>query len=1292
MYFITFFILDALAEILYSIPNQNNYLSPANEQECQNIVLMENQNFYLELDKEANIFYRFSNDFQELFSDKWNLTFIEFVSQVEFAPDYFSILQSEYLLFDDGMCFCSLLQNQRNLDYSIYCKDVMVQKYIGYQVQFSEIQEFSFLILYQDGLKCNSFVFLNQLFYLLCIIEDQMQIITFDLEGNRYQQNYTISSQQCEVKYQIIQRFSLLIAFYKCVNWEIMIYDHKLQDLIRITDQEIYLKAQSDSNKYLQDIFICQDNLFLIFDHEYFQLRILSFQSPINSIDSTIHIEKIKNLQFMLLSSCTLENKIISEYTIHSTLIDFELINLKSIMKLGRYLTFLIYSDHLIVRLTKEITQQIHIEINQFCYIQQKLNYFVIVDKQNKVNLFEINLFQNYFIYQSNIKYVGFYKIEDQIVKLIKCFVINQYQHQEDKLKTSIENLKNYNYMIQIDDNFDNIEIEKSHFFLNPNQKFHFNFPNIFYQRIEHTKNNQICNINRQQLKHASKFLIFKINLQNYLMFNRNELLVIYHCNSQDFSYFNLKIDLNLIKIFYIQNVQLALVQETEGRIITFLLYQKLYDSIPYQMQQFKEQIRVSLLYRNYLIILLQNSNQLFFQYLKENTFINQSHYNPHYFNNNTDFQEKIKNTIKILNFYNIFILQYESHLIVQVEQFVFQTINLKMVLLGGFQKRSQPLQIILIGMNQEMNRIDKYLITKENYYKISTFYFQDYIPIQPLEYQFHENNLIITTKTQNQDLFHIMIFFIDQKNNLEYYEIISTPYKYFYAISDFLYYYNTNQELIEYNIKYFTLDYCLQDFNQIIYNLQFQIDIINPYSQIDNSNYSEQLNLFVINYKENLQLINKSNPKIMLNNNQAIINPNKFVHGIFYEFYLQNTTSFILQSPFKVVSQKKCLDLYNNLCVIQFDPQFIVQDITKNVEQNQTFSIRITEDFKIHGCNEGIIITQQIDIENIKIQYFKKDIEIFILIKGKLKETQIKQQILIVQTSEFIYYYFINEEITFIYSCAFNLITQYHNLFHQIDTDKICQTLFEFNEIQILCSQIQQGVKLSIQNYTIPIQDIYDSINLGHPYFQNDAKIKILSLISTLQNVLDLKIVINYIRQQQRYGQILQFHVQITLQNQEYQIILTNLIRLPKFNLNCLLQLLQDNLLFICQQLKIYLYKLQDEFQVLDPYAIQQFPGQLFSILNNTHIAIYNQINNEVNILNIDFWRLIKNDNIIIEDEQNVTFILQNYLTQLELKVNVVNQRKFENYLTFIRFIIIIIINSLFIQIFISVKKQNRK
>ncbi|CAD8175150.1 unnamed protein product [Paramecium octaurelia] len=1228
MYLIIIFFPSAFGVLLQSGLNQNTITYPTKVEQCQNVELNENQSFYLELNKEDNIFNKFSNDFQELGSDIRNLTFVNFISSVQIVPDSFKILQSQQLLFPGGMGLCSLLQNKRSLDYSIYCKDVMPQKYI--ENNFSKLKEFTFLIAYQEGLKCNDYKYSNHLFYILCSIQDQIQIISFDLEGNRQQINYTISmdQQQCNIKFQLFQDSHLLVYFCLCLNWELMIFDSQMQFKRSFTAQEIYLKAQFNYNKELQDLFVCYQVLYLIFDNEQIHLFVLSLMASDFEHDSKVYNQQIQRFQLLQLQSCTLENQGIELSDINN-FTNYQIENLKIIQKLGPQIMFLAFSDHLIVMLANEIMQTIQIEFIFFCSIPTVTQYFWIVNDQNRAFIFEINLFQNYFTYQSKANYVGFYTIEKNNIKLIKCFSISQHRNKQDYFKFQIDNLKYQNYLVQIDDNFDGIQIEKKSFF-NKNFKFNFTFPSFFQQKIEQNKTLRQCNISRTQLNLISKFFAFKLKSENYLLFNQGELLTIYHCNSQRFIYFNIQIDLNSIKTHYlIQNLQFILVQENQSRIIAFIYQQNAKASIQYQMHSFKEKIRVTYIYKNLLVV--QDSNYLFYFNSQLNKFQNSYQINPNLFIN----QEITKDVIQVFNFYDTFILQYESYFIVQVEQFVTQKIYLNIVILGGYSRRSQPPQVILIAMNQNKSRIYKYLITQRNFYLLSTYYFEDYIPIQPLNYQINEENFIIATKQQSNSQFHLMLFFINQANSFECYEIVSTPYQYFYVQSNILYYYNENQELIEYDIKYFSLDFDLQLLNEIFYNVHFQIDIQVIQTPRDDDIYSEKFNLLALNMQEKLSIVNQSNSTIILNHNQAILYPNQFVYGSFLLFDLLNTSSFTLQSPFKLVQAITCLAIDNYFCVIQFLPLIKILDLKTNNQNNYLIPYRSTKNTKFHAWEDMIVLIEY-QQQNIIIYNYKKDSLKVLHIQDFYQCSYLLQQILIIQASGYTYFYFLDEEISLLETVVGMPYLQTNFNYYQIDTEEICKVLIEPDKIQILCFQIKQGVTSSISNYTIPIQDIYNKIILSDQLteFSYECKIQVLNLTFIGQNEVDFKIIVNYKKLGFKNQQILQFYVQITLKDQEYQIKLNNLIKLSKVNANCNSFLLQNNLLYVCTYLQIFLYKLEIGLQILDSYANFELQGKTFFILNNTHIVTFNQYNAEVSLYEVDYWRLFKNENINDEDE----------------------------------------------------------
>ncbi|CAD8157910.1 unnamed protein product [Paramecium pentaurelia] len=1279
---IALFIITIQAEILQFNPTKLNYLYPTNENECENIELKQNQYFYQDINKETNVIYRYANDFYGLINDKWNLTFIDLIYKDQLAPIFYYVLQTQYLKFNDKEYICSLLQDQGNLNYQINCKQANPYQYIDNQPQFKQINEFSFIINYEEGFQCNSFIFLNDVFLILCFNNDHIIINTFDLIGNKQSYQFPFTNKQCNSKFNVPQDRFILVSFYQCEDWVILFLDVDLNFITKITNKQVIKIGKIDSYKQLQNVHNCYNQLFLIFDQEYIEFNALSFLS--SDFDPQAGYFKIQEQKLLIILSCQQYNQFISEKNMNSIINGIETQDLKKVATLGSSIMLLQYTDNLVAIITKEIQQIINININQINNLFIGNQIFLIVDKSNIVHMFKANLFYNHLFYQKQGQYLGFYKLDNLNVSLIQCFNIFEYQDKNDKLQVRIQNLKKQNYMIQTKGNFNQIWIDKFNIFFNIDLKFSFNFTNIFSLKQEQTQNYKLSQLN--QLKIFGQFYLFNIKQQIYIMFNQEDQFIrLYNVNTSRFEHLNLRLNLNQIKIYYVlKDIKFVLVEETLRKIFIFKSSKSKQDMITYQIYQFKKEIRISFFNRNLIGLQLVNSTEILFENESRNTFSNQS---LHYYSDleKSNLKVHIQCAIKVLNFYNVFIFQYEQYITIQIGNSDTLIINQKLLLLGGYIIRKNPIKLILLGMNKEMNTMHKYLINQQNFFKLSTFNFSDYIPILPLCYQIMENIIIILTKKQDKDLFHILLFNMEQQSNLEYYDIVSTPYQYFYALSGFLYYYNHNLELIQYNIYYLSIDVDLKELNQIVYKEQFQLDIYDQ-SKINPNVYSEKLDLLVVNFQNDLQLINQTNHKIIVQNNSAQFNPNTFVKGLFYEFNLINTTFYYLETPFRLFNRKSCHQFINNLCIIEETTFFIVQDLTKDLKSNQTVPIAFNQEMKIHSCNEAILIIQQSQSKFIKISYYKQNIESFVLIEDVLIKTQLIQSILMVLSYKQTNYYFINDSITLIKSFQNEEKFSQHFLYHQIDFDKICLILFQSNQIDIHCFQIKSGLTYTIQNYTIPTTEIYNSIGLGH-YFQNfiqNIQFSFLNLSSNLKDELDLKIVVYYKLE-------LLFYFQIILKHQEYYIKLNNLIRLQNINLGCQSLLIQNKLLYYCESFSLFLYELQSGFQLLNPYAVHILNTEIFSQLNNTHIALYNFQYKIITIYTIDQWRLVKNDNINIDNEQNITFIVKNYITQLEFRVNIVNQIEDDNYYRFIK-IGIVVINNIFIQIFIIIfKKQNK-
>ncbi|CAD8055975.1 unnamed protein product [Paramecium primaurelia] len=1284
MYLIALFIITIQAEILQFIPNNLNYLYPTTENECKNIELKQNQYFYQDINKETNIIYRYANDFYGLINDKWNLTFIDLIYKDQFAPIFYYILQTQYLKFNDKEYICSLLQDQANQNYQINCKQANPYKYIDNQPQFKYINELSFIINYEEGFQCNSFIFLNDVFLILCSINDHIIINTFDLIGNKQSYQFPFTNKQCKSKFNVPQDRFILVSFYQCEDWEILYLDVDLNFIKKITNQQVIKIGNIYSYKYLQNVHNCYNQLFLIFDQEYIEFNALSFLS--SDFDPEAGYFKIQEQKLLIILSCQNYNQFISEKNINSIINDIQTQDLKQVATLGSFIILLQYPDNVVAIITKEIQQIINIKINQINNFFIGNQIFIIVDQSNILHIFKANLFYNHLLYQKQGQYLGFYKLANLNVTLVQCFNIFEDDVKNDKLlQVSMQNLKKQNYMIQINGNFNQIWIDKFNIFFNMDVNFSFNFTNIFSIKKEQTQNYKLSQV--KQLKMFGQFYLFQIKQQIYIMFNQEDQNIkIYNFNTSRLEHLNLRLNLNLIKIYYVlKDIKFVLVEETLKKIIIFKSSEIQQDMITYQIYQFKQEIRISFLYRNLISLQLENSTEVLFENENKNTFLNQS---LHYYSDQdkSNLNEHIQGAVKVLNFHNIFIFQYEQHIKIQIGNSDTIIINQKLLLLGGYFIRKNPMKLILLGMNQEMNIMDKYLINQLKFLKLSTFNFSNYIPILPLCYQVMENIIIILTKNQDQDLFHILLFNMEQQSNFEYYDIVSTPYQYFYVLSGFLYYYNHNKELIEYNIYYLSIDIEQKELNQIVQKEQFQLDLYDS-SDINAKVYSEKLNLLILNSQYDLQLINQTNSKIIMQNNFAQFNPYTFVKGNFYEFKLINTTFYYLQTPFRFVNRKSCHYFIHNLCIIEETPFFIVQDLTKDLEQNQTLPIAFTQQMQIYKFNEGfLIIQQQSQSKFIKISYYKQNIESIVLIEDVLIETKLIQQILMVFSYKQTNYYFINDSITLIQSFQKEVQFSEHFLYHQIDFDKISQIIFQKNQINIHCFQIKSGLTYKIQNYTIPTTEIYNSIDLCHylPNFIQNIQFRFLNLSQILKDELDLKIVVFYKLE-------LLFYFQIILKHQEYQIKLNNIIRLPNFNIECQSILIQNNLLYYCESFSLFLYELQSGFQLLNPYAAHFLNTEIFSQLNNTHIALYNFKYKIITIYTIDQWRLVKNDNVSIDNEQNITFIVKNQITQLEFRVNIVNQIEDDNYYKYIK-IGIVVINNIFIQIFIIIFKKQKK
>ncbi|CAK76454.1 unnamed protein product (macronuclear) [Paramecium tetraurelia] len=1289
MYLIIFYIITAHAEILQIIPNLINYQYPTMEQECENVELQQNTYFYPDINKEINGIFKQANSFQGLVNDQWNLTFINKIFQIQLVPDSYSILSSEYLNIKNKKYICTLHQNQENYNYQVSCKQAKPQKYIDNQPQFSEVFEYSFSIQHEEGLHCSNFKFQEDQIYIFCFINDQMIINTFDLTGYKQSYNFTISTKQCSSKFNILQEPIIIVTFYLCDEWEILIFDKHLNYLKRITNKEVNKEGEIDSYGQLQNFHTCYNTLYLIFSQVYFLIECSTFLVPRFSFKSLAQQNAITQLQLLMILSCSQYDFFVPRQNIIELIPKVRIQDIKKVAAFDSQIFFIQYSDHLLAIASREINQVINIKVKQIFAVYRDDNIFWIVDDTNQVHGFEINLFQKYMLYQQQGQYLGIYKVDNYNVQLIKCFIIFEHHDENDQLKVKMQNLKKQNHLIQIQNNYNDVQIDRFKFNLIRNINFQLYFPNSFSVQKESTEN--YISSQLKKLKVTGQFFLFKIKSQIYLLFNKKDNLVVtYNLNSSGFSSYSIKMDLNLIKTYYeVMDAKFALVHETYGKIYLFKSSQWRENTLSCEIHEFKEQIRISFQNRNLISLQLANSSETLFEDYNLNQFVSQP---IHRFNidETNIFKEHLQGATKVLNLQNFYIFQKESHLLIELGTTDTLVIQQKLLLLGGQLKRKIPPKLILLVMNKEMTAIHKYLIASQKFQKLSTFNFLDYIPIQPLYYQILGNIFIIVTQKQGKDLFHILLFNLDQQSNLEYYDIISTPYQYFYAFSGILYYYDHNQEIAYYNFQYITLFFDLKQINSITYQEQLQLDIYDK-SEKDNKVYSDQLNIQVLNFQFNLQLINQSNPQIIMENNQAFLNPNKFVQGSFFNFKLKNTTYFTLQNPFKLAGKKQCLYFLNNLCLNEGNPFFIVQDLTKDYESNLSlpFSILKHDMRTVNAVGEGILIINQTDKNHLEIIYINNGSEQVILIEGVFLASTLQNQILQVQFLNFSNFYFINDQITFISSIQNIDDDQTVFLYRSIDSDKFCQILFGKYQVKIGCYQINsEGLIHNYQNYTIPTIDIYNKIELSHylPKFNQSIQFSILNLSQTLEEELDIKIVINY-------KTALLFYLQIILKQKETNIKLNNIIRPSNFNILCQYFLIQNKFLHNCIHFQLILYDLQSGFQQLNPIGTLILENETFSQLNNTHIAVYNKMDKFVTIYRIDQWTLVKNDNINIEGEESVTFLVSSEVADLEFRVNVVNKKEREDEYHYRLIPIgILVINNFSILLFITICKKQKK
>ncbi|CAD8154683.1 unnamed protein product [Paramecium octaurelia] len=1287
MYLIIFHIITAHAEILQIIPNLLNLQYPTIEHECENIELQQNTYFYHDIKKETNLIIKQANSFQGLANDQWNLTFIDRIGQFQLAPNYYSIIESQYLDINKKNYICALLQNQENQHYQVSCKQVKPWKFIDNKYQFSEVFDYSFLIQHEKGLQCSSFTFLDGIFYTLCFINDHMIINTYDQTVHKQSYNSTVSNKQCSTKFNIPQNRIIIVSFYLCDDWEILFFDYQLNHLKRITKKEVNREGEIDSYGQLLNLNTCYNTFYLIFNKVYFQVNCSAFLFPEYSFESQDKQNSISELQLLIILSCSQNDIYVPDESIFQLIPNLRIQDLKQVVTFGSSILLFQYSDHLLAIASIEINQVINIKVKQIFAFYRGDNVFWIVDDTGQVHLFELNLFQNYMLYQQQGQYLGIFRLDSLRLTLTRCFIIFEHPDQNDYLKVKMQNLKKYNHMIQINKNFNDVQIDRFKYNLIRNINFQIYFPKVQSSELESTED--YFSKQLKKLRVTGQFFLFSIKQEVYLLFNKKDNLVVtYNLNSSSFTNHNLKIDLNLINYYEVSNSKFALVQETHGKIFLFKSSPYPQNFLTCEIHEFKEQIRISFLYHNLMYLQLVNSSEFLQENYNLNSFSNQQIYSFDY--PETSIWQDLSEVIKVLNFLNIYIFQMESHLLIEIGTTDTLEIHQKLLLLGGQLKKRNPLNLLLLVMNKEMSAIDQYLIANQKYQKLYTFNFSDYIPIQPLYYQILQNIFIILTKKQDKNLFHILLFNLDQWNNLEYYDIITTPYQYFYAYSGILYYYDHNQELVQYNLQYITIFFNLKEINSITYKEQLQLDVYEK-SEKDIKIYSEQLNISVLNFQFNLQLINQSNPQIIMENNQTFLNPNKFVSGSFFGFKLKNETYFTLQNPFIVVGKKYCLYFLNTLCLNIENSFFILQELTKDYESNLSLPISFfPNNMKVYKLGEKLLVINQSELNLVQITYLSKGSKQAIFIEGMFLSSTLKKQILLVQFFQESNYYFIDDKITLISSFKSSETNADNFLYHQFDNNKFCQILFGKDQIKINCYQINSEELIhNLQNYTIPTLNIYNLIEMSHylPSFTQLIQLSILNLSQVQEEKLDLKVIFNYRTD-------LLFYVQIILSQQEINIKLNNIIRPSNFNILCQCFLLQNKFLYNCQSFQLFVYELQSGFQQLNPSSSLYLHNKTLSQLNNTHIAVHNNLDNIVTIYRIDQWTLVKNDNINIEGEESVTFQVSSEVATLEFKVNVVSKIKRENESdSRLIQIGILVINNFSILIFITIcKKQKRR
>ncbi|CAD8163857.1 unnamed protein product [Paramecium octaurelia] len=1235
--------------------------------ECQNIILKQNEKL-CELREISTFFIGQKSD---------NLTNIntlqqhEDLIQVSSGPIIYSkddkIISIYYRELIDANEICSLIYNPKINEYSIKLISTETTYIIDSKMTLKIKSQINILIQTESNFNCTYFYYNTKGFIVFCHSIDSLIFYQLQKEEQEYKQSIIHKSEilnlSCSVKFQQLSN-QFLIIYCQCQEWIIYIYDDNSIKLY--LDQNI-LREKYNVEGILLDVITCQSNIVLLLStggYSIFQgfFTCLFYKENLNLNEILIYYNMSCQIRFALKSSSQNESRSTFPFHFNDLILNTTSIPKSAFLFNNPISILLWYHDQLLFQVNSLVNQAIKIKIQRLIQLSNNKLY-IGMDEENQITLFQITYSKPCMPYYGGNQNITKYYLQFlytanpnvMIKEFFHCYKPIIIENEEQKKEYAVLFTTSYeeSFIVQISTS----SIQSIY-------PYKMNFRSQLTETNIQLKNNQIqCRFNQYLKNYKGRFIIKTKNQEFYsiIVQGLKNQIKEYSCfSSQDFIYHNMHgLDEQILHRFQNLNVLIFLDKQRQC-LYRIHLDEDLKNDIINKIVCLDSKVEKMFGVSSQIVLKLKD--QEVFYNLFSNIGLIQVEKNL------VLSQLKNKNVQDIFqinaDFYGVL---YENQLHLVYKQVTVQIINITAIILGFLVNSQTNLLSSLVLIDLKKNELQFYVVQLNEFIQIRNYNLENYVPVQPPSFKIFESKIIISCYHKINKRLYLLIFNSAFQSSLHFLQkVIEISNQNFWVYKFYVYYYDDKNQLAVYDTLHIILE--IQNLglnNQISQKLTFQVELDSE--NIETAQFKKDITISLINPR--FLKLRTVNYTLSIKNDNQVVNFRNFILGQIDDIILPSTKNFILRYPLEKEVLYSCSYYCSKLCfqgnnsddltffqIDKFQQNQLVYNLQKYL-YNPLFVEAMKEDLFLF-INQISNLNIMIQVVLLKDNLFRIKKQLDVIIFASISNIQLKQNILIIETSQYETRFLINDHgITQVESQG----QIYHinqNMYIEIMANVYGKVII-INLLEISNSEprIQGTFEILVLNTSM--KNLF--LEQGFPILLESIKL-IKKDYNQNEDQLNLML---FIISRQTYD--VQFQVRLYLKEQKYEFINHKILRCPKTIKSCIYVMLTEEEIILDCGLKRYFYDMQNSDYLFDPIYTSKSLDQI-DILNSTHYLFVNYCSsNQSYVLSVGKrggYRLQKltqnynksmslelqfiNDDII--EKNNITFNLQVIQTNIEL------------------------------------------